>query len=254
MYLYIADDMPELIGKIKELKIIYRDKYLVAVNKPHGLLVHRTRISDEKNQFALQILRDQVDQHVFPAHRLDRKTSGVLLFALDQNMHRQMQLKFSLGKIQKKYLAIVRGFCEEDGIIDYPIKKENGTIAEALTRYKTIEQVEIDIPSGHHQTSRYSFVEIFPETGRMHQIRKHFAHINHPIIGDRPHGCHIQNRIFKSKWNITTMMLHADELKFQHPATNKEIKIKAILHNEFRETIRILGFDPHYNKSDSITL
>jgi tRNA pseudouridine65 synthase len=243
-----------LIAIIKELEIIYRDEYLVAVNKHHDLLVHRTRISDEKNLFALQMLRDQIGQHVFPAHRLDRKTSGVLLFALNQNIHRQMQLKFSSGEIKKKYLAIVRGYSAETGIIDYPVKKENGKLAEALTRYKTIEQVEIDIPSGNHQTSRYSLVEVIPETGRMHQIRKHFAHINHPIIGDRPHGCHIQNRLFKNKWDISTMMLHADELSFIHPVTDKEIKIKAILHNEFRETIRILGFDTQHYQLDSKTL
>jgi tRNA pseudouridine65 synthase len=111
--------------------------------------------------------------------------------------------------------------------------------------------VEIDIPSGPHQTSRYSLVEVFPETGRMHQIRKHFAHINHPILGDRPHGCHVQNRIFKHKWNITTMMLHAHELQFLHPVSKEEIRIKAILHNEFRETIRILGFHTQHNNKDS---
>ncbi len=231
-----------MILRSEELKIIYRDEYLVAVNKPPGLLVHRTRISDEKKFFALQILRDQIGQRVFPVHRLDRKTSGVLLFALDHEIHSQMQLKFSLGEVKKKYLAIVRGYCDDEGIIDYPLVKENGKMADATTRYKTVERVEIDVPSGPHITSRYSFVEIVPETGRMHQIRKHFAHIHHPIIGDRPHGCHIQNRIFKHKWNITSMMLHAKELQFIHPISNIEVEIKAILHNEFKETIRILGF------------
>ncbi len=242
MYFYKEKDTLELISEIKELEIIYRDEYLVAINKPHGLLVHRTRISDEKKLFALQILRDQLGQHVYPAHRLDRKTSGVLLFALEEDVNRQMQFKFSSGEVKKKYLAIVRGYTEDEGIIDYPVKKDNGKMAEALTRYKTLDKVEIDMPSGPYKTTRYSLVEIFPESGRMHQIRKHFAHINHPIIGDRPHGCHIQNRLLKSKWNITTMMLHAHELLFLHPVSYEEVKIKAILHNEFRETIRILGF------------
>ena len=148
-------------------------------------------------------------------------------------------------------MAIVRGYTEDEGIIDYPVKKHNGKLAEAITRYKTLDKVEIDMPSGPHQTSRYSLVEVFPETGRMHQIRKHFAHINHPILGDRPHGCHVQNRIFKHKWNITTMMLHAHELQFLHPVSKEEIRIKAILHNEFRETIRILGFHTQHNNKDS---
>lgn len=211
------------------------------------MLVHRTRISDEKHLFALQILRDQVGQHVFPVHRLDRKTSGVLLFALDQDTHRQMQLKFSTGQIQKKYLAIVRGFSEVEGVINHPVQKENGKKVDAVTRYRTIEKVEIDIPSGPHQTSRYSLVEVSPETGRMHQIRKHFAHINHPVIGDRPYGCHVQNRMFKKIWEIITMMLHASELLFIHPVYNNSVIIKAGLHNEFKETIRILGFIDQLN-------
>ena len=234
----------KLAGFTKELEIVFQDDYLVAINKPHGLLVHRTRLSDERNFFALQMLRNQIDQHVFPVHRIDRKTSGVLLFALDQDIHQKMQLKFSLGEVNKKYLAIVRGYCEDEGIIDYPVRKENGRLADAVTMYKTIEKVEVDIPMGPHKTSRYSFVEAFPKTGRMHQIRRHFAHINHPIIGDRPHGCQIQNRLFKNKWNMTTMMLHADELLFLHPVTNVNMKIKATLHNDFKETIRILGFRP----------
>ncbi len=234
-----------LISIIKELEIIYQDEYLVAVNKPHGLLVHRTKLSNERNLFALQILRDQLNRHVFPVHRLDRKTSGVLLFALDQDNNRQMQLNFSLGEVNKKYLAIVRGYCNEEGIINYPVRKENGRLAEALTIFNTIEKVEIDIPSGPHRTSRYSLVEVFPKTGRMHQIRMHFSHISHPIIGDRPHGCQIQNRLFKNKWNMTSMMLHAEELSFSHPVSGEKMKIKAALHNEFKETIRILGFRPH---------
>ncbi len=234
----------KLAGFTKELEIVFQDDYLVAINKPHGLLVHRTRLSDERNFFALQMLRNQIDQHVFPVHRIDRKTSGVLLFALDQDINKNMQLKFSHGEVNKKYLAIVRGYCEDEGIIDHPVRKENGKLSAAVTMYKTIEKVEIDIPRGPHKTSRYSLVEAFPKTGRMHQIRRHFAHINHPIIGDRPHGCQIQNRLFKNKWNMTTMMLHADELLFLHPVTNVNMKIKATLHNDFKETIRILGFRP----------
>ncbi len=234
----------KLIGFTKELEIVFQDDYLVAINKPHGLLVHRTRLSDERNLFALQMLRDQLQKHVFPVHRLDRKTSGILLFALDQDINKKMQLKFSRGEVNKKYLAIVRGYCEDEGIIDHPVRKENGRLADAVTMYKTIAKVEVDIPMGPHKTSRYSLVEVIPKTGRIHQIRKHFAHINHPIISDRPHGCQIQNRLFKNKWNMTTMMLHADELLFLHPVTNVNMKIKATLHNDFKETIRILGFRP----------
>jgi len=226
-----------------ELDIIFRDNFIIAINKPHGLLVHRTKIADEQEYFALQILRDQIGNYVYLNHRLDRKTAGVLLFALDKNSHRKMQEQFSRGDVAKKYLAIVRGYSDDKGKIDHPIKKENGKLAEALTLYKTIDRIELDIPLGMHKTSRYSLVEIIPKTGRMHQIRKHFSHINHPIIGDRPYGCNKQNKLFKERWGITTMMLHALQIEFKHPINDKTIKIKAPLQEDFSKTIRILGFN-----------
>ena len=229
-----------LISFTKELEVIFQDDYLVAINKPHGLLVHRTRLSDERNFFALQMLRDQLQKYVFPVHRLDRKTSGILLFALDQDINKKMQLKFSRGEVNKKYLAIVRGYCEDEGIIDHPVRKENGKPAAAVTMYKTIEKVEIDIPRGPHKTSRYSLVEVIPKTGRMHQIRKHFAHINHPIIGDRPHGCNKQNKLFKEKFGLMTMMLHACELDFLHPVSGEQTILPASLHSEFKRMIKTL--------------
>lgn len=226
----------------KELEIIYRDEYLVAVNKPPGLLVHRTKLSNEKESFALQMVRNQIEQHVYPVHRLDRKTSGVLLFALDKDIHRQMQLKFSLCEVDKRYLAIVRGYCEGEGIIDYPIRKENGVMVDAITMYKNIAKVEIDFQIGPHRTSRYSLVKVFPKTGRMHQIRKHFRHIDHPIIGDRPHGCNKQNKFFKEEFDLMTMLLHAYQLRFHHPVRGKPINLKAQLHIEFDRMIKVLCF------------
>ncbi len=158
------------------------------------------KIANDASEFALQILRDQLNQHVFPCHRLDRKTSGVLLFAKDEMTNRIMQRKFAEGQVSKKYVAIVRGYTNDKGIIDYPLKKEGvGTVQEAVTAYNTLQQTEMEIPFSGKSTSRYSLVEIEPLTGRMHQIRKHFAHIFHPIIGDRPHGCNKQNKLFKDK-------------------------------------------------------
>lgn len=224
-----------------QLEIIYQDDNLVAINKPHGLLVHRTSIASDAKEFALQILRDQLNQHVFPCHRLDRKTSGVLLFALDEETNSLMQQKFALGLVQKKYLAIVRGFTNDKGIIDYPLKKDNDVLQEAVTEYKTLDQTEIEIPFADKLTSRYALVEVEPLTGRMHQIRKHFAHIFHPIIGDRPHGCNKQNKLFKEKWDMTTMMLHASSITFDHPISNQKTSITASLSNEFRRTLKLLS-------------
>jgi len=226
-----------------ELEIIYQDDQLVAINKPHGLLVHRTNIATDVSEFALQLLRDQLGKHVYPCHRLDRKTSGVLLFALDEATNSLMQKKFAEGLVQKKYLAIVRGYTNDKGIIDYPLKKDDTLLQEAVTAYKTLDRTELEIPFSGKSTSRFSLVEIEPLTGRMHQIRKHFAHIFHPIIGDRPHGCNKQNKLFKEKWNMISMMMHATSLSFDHPVNEKEIIIKSHPSNEFLRTYKFLNFN-----------
>ncbi|GAB3337144.1 tRNA pseudouridine(65) synthase TruC [Marivirga atlantica] len=225
------------------LDIIYQDEQLVAINKPHGLLVHRSKIAAEADVFALQLLRDQLGQKVYPVHRIDRKTSGILLFALSEEMDKSMKQLFAEKQVGKTYLAIVRGFTEDKGTIDYALRKENGQLQEAVTHYRTLQRTEIAVPFGKHNTSRYSLLEVKPETGRMHQIRKHMAHINHPIIGDRPHGCNKQNKLFKEKWQMDKMMLHAKELNFTHPTSNKAVNIKADISSEFERTLEFLSFE-----------
>src|SRR5690606_854269 len=126
--------------------------------------------------------------------------------------------------------------------IDYPLRKENGVLQEAITEYTTLSRTELDVPFGKHATIRYSLVEARPQTGRMHQIRKHFAHILHPIIGDRPHGCNKQNRFFKEKWAMETMLLHASSLSFEHPVENRSVIIHAPLQEEFLRMREVLGF------------
>lgn len=223
-----------------ELEIIYRDKYLVAINKPHGLLVHRSKYADDAKVFALQELRNQLGQFVYPCHRIDRKTSGVLLFSLDEKTNSIVQQQFSNNQIAKKYLAIVRGYTDDEGIIDYVLVNEKGKLQEAVTNYKTIKRSEIDVAFGKFNTSRYSLVEAYPQTGRYHQIRKHFDHIFHPIIADRPNGCNKQNRLFKERWNMTTMMLHAAEISFTHPVFNSSVNIRAGVSSEFKRVMGIM--------------
>lgn len=219
------------------LDILFEDEDLVAINKPNGLLVHRTKIARDADEFAMQMLRDQIDIHVYPCHRLDRKTSGVLLFAKSEEVNCKMQEAFMNQQVSKKYWAIVRGFTEDSGKIDYDLKRDDGKIQSAITHYKTIAKIEIDLPFGKHSTSRYSLVEVTPETGRMHQIRKHFAHIFHPIIGDRPHGCNKQNKLFLEKFGLTEMMLHAKEISFQHPLKDEKVVITAPLRSSFKKTL-----------------
>ncbi|MBO3697607.1 pseudouridine synthase [Roseivirga sp. E12] len=224
------------------LEILYQDDYLVAINKPHGLLVHRSHIATNTDTFAVQELRNQLDKHVYPAHRLDRKTSGVLLFALDKQVLPKLQVQFAEHSIEKTYWAILRGYTEETGTIDYALTNDKGKSQDAVTHYSTLQKTEIDVPFGKHDTSRYSLVEAKPTTGRMHQLRKHFAHILHPIIGDRPHGCNKQNKLFLEKWNMNTMLLHAKSLLLEHPVTKQPLLIEAKLQSEFMRMTETLGF------------
>ncbi len=221
------------------LEILFQDDALIAINKPHGLLVHRSPIAADASEFAIQLLRDQIGQKVFPVHRLDRKTSGVLLFALNDEVNRMMQEAFRTKKVSKKYLALVRGFTAESGTIDYALTNDDGKTQDALTHYKTLETVDIPVPFGTQSSSRYSLVEVVPETGRMHQIRKHFAHIFHPIVGDRPHGCNKQNKLFLEKWVMNTMLLHAQEITFMHPISHKSVTIQAEMHTEFKRMLAL---------------
>lgn len=222
------------------LEIVYRDKYSIAINKPHGLLVHKTSIAKDAKFFALQELRNQIDQHVYTVHRLDRKTSGVLLFALNENTQKFLSKQFRDRLVVKEYISLVRGFVEDQGNIDYPLVNSKGVKQEAITSFETLERYEIPVPLGKHTTSRYSLLKIKPLTGRMHQIRKHMAHIFHPIIGDRPHGCNKQNKMWKEKWNMDTMLLHANELTVITESDKSAVKINAKLSNQFKSVLSFL--------------
>lgn len=215
------------------LPILYQSAELVAINKPHGLLVHRSPIASDASEFAVQTLRDQLGQRVYPVHRLDRKTGGILLFALSESMNSTMQQQFMKGDVHKTYLAIVRGYTPDEQEINYPLRRDDGIEQDAFTHLKTLQRTEIPLPFGNHATSRYSLVELTPTTGRMHQLRKHMAHILHPIIGDRPHGCNKQNKLFKNHFEMNTMLLHAQYISFTHPITAEVITITAPWQTEF---------------------
>ncbi len=223
------------------LEIIYQDEFMVVINKPHGLLVHRSTIASDVQEFALQKLRDQIQQKVYPVHRLDRKTSGLLLFGLSSEAARKIQIQLEQSETRKKYLAIVRGYFPDTIEVDYALTNDRGKLQEAFTSFKTVSRSELEIPMGNFSTSRYSLIEAYPKTGRMHQIRKHLNHLRHPIIGDRPHGCNKQNKLFKERWNMITMLLHAQEFDIKHPITNEKLSLKAPLFQPFNEMINTLN-------------
>ena len=223
------------------LPIIFQDQYFVAINKPHNLLVHRSPIAAEESVFALQLLRDQLGQWVSPCHRIDRKTSGVLLFALDKEADKLVKKQFEAHLVQKKYLALVRGYLPETGTNNRPLAKENGDLQEAITHYRCLQQVELNIEVSKYPTSRYSLAEVMPETGRMHQIRRHFAQLRHYLIGDKTHGECKHNKMFEDRFGLNTMLLHASELSFIHPITNEPVYLQAKMNDEFTAILKAIG-------------
>jgi tRNA pseudouridine65 synthase len=222
------------------LEILYEDKWIIAINKPAGLLVHRSSIATNTDVYALQLLRDQVGHHVYPIHRLDRKTSGVLLFAKDKSFVQKIQASLSSEISTKTYYAIVRGYFPNEINVDYDLTNDKGKTQNAITDFKLISTTEIDLPFGKFNTSRYSLIKAQPRTGRMHQIRKHLNHLRHPIIGDRPHGCNKQNKLFLEKWSLTKMLLHAIKIEIEHPYLGQEITISSPLPQHFNQTIENL--------------
>ncbi|WP_192867857.1 tRNA pseudouridine(65) synthase TruC [Thaumasiovibrio subtropicus] len=220
------------------LDILYQDEHYVAVNKPAGMLVHRSWLDRHETQFVMQTLRDQIGQHVFPLHRLDRPTSGVLLFGLSSEAANKMMPVFAEHRLTKTYHAVVRGWITQGDRLDYPLKEELDKIADkqtqqdkapqdAVTVYAPLARVEVPIATGRYETSRYCLVRMLPETGRKHQLRRHMHHLSHHIIGDVNHGDGRHNRVFRQHYDCHRLMLHASRLVFTHPYTEQKVDIYA---------------------------
>lgn len=224
------------------LPILYEDEHIIAVNKPAGIFVHPTHLDAKAGPSVMDIVRDHCGHYVFAAHRLDRKTTGVLLFAKNQEVHSLLNKEFENRAVHKKYLAILRGFVNDEILIDYPLANTKNKMQEAVTKLQCLSRAEIDLPHGQFPTSRYSFATLTPLTGRMHQLRRHMAHIRHPILGDRPYGCNKQNRLLLENFGLQDLMLHASYLAFTHPATKKFIEIFCPVHDEFGRMLGLLGF------------
>ena len=231
------------------LPIIFRDDYLVAINKPSGLLVHRSEIDRHETRFALQLVRDQIGQIVYPVHRLDKPTSGVLVFALSPELAKKMGDIFFQQRLEKTYLALVRGHAPREIIVDHPLKEELDRYADkkartdkpaqqAITRIKTVAQIEFPFSIDKYPCTRYSLVKCTPETGRKHQIRRHLKHISHPIIGDAKHGKGAHNRFFEETFHCGGLMLAATELQFIHPITGAPVTLIAPLEEKFLRILR----------------
>ena len=244
-----------------ELEILYQDDYLVCINKPSGLLVHKSMIDRHEIYFAMKMLRDQIGQWVYPIHRLDKPTSGVLLFALDKETAKLMSEQFREKTTKKTYICVVRGYTEPSGLIDHALKekldkiadkdtKEDKEAQEAVTEYETLDSVELDFAVGRYDKTRYSLVKVKPQTGRKHQIRRHMKHISHHILGDTKYGRGEHNIFVREKFNCHRLLLHALSLEFKHPYTHETMLIDAKLDETFNS---ILGsFFPQHTTQNSL--
>lgn len=225
------------------LDILYDDPHFVAINKPPGVLVHRTRISED-TVFVLQTLRDQIGTSVYIIHRLDRATSGVLILGKSSADAESLAEHFREKTIEKKYWAIVRGWTDDQGTVDYAVRdqdKPGAAFLPAVTHYRTLGRSEVPHAIGtKYPTARFSLVEVLPETGRRHQIRKHFAHILHPVIGDKRHGDNKHNTYFEKTLLLPRMFLHARQLTFRHPVTGEPVCIQAPMDALFEKTLGLL--------------
>ncbi|MGL1901476.1 MAG: pseudouridine synthase [Fibrobacterales bacterium] len=204
--------------------ILYHDEHMVAMYKPPGILVHRSALSTD-TVTVLQLLRDQLGQKLYPVHRLDRPTSGVLLFGLSSEAARELSLLFRYGKIEKTYEALVRGWVDT-GVIDKPLLNERGDeYLEAQTEFRLITKYELPIPMGQHESVRYAHVACLPKTGRMHQIRRHMKSFFHPIVGDTAYGEGRHNTLFRERFDTHRLMLNATSISFTHWESNQKISI-----------------------------
>jgi tRNA pseudouridine65 synthase len=236
------------------LDILYRDDHLVAINKPSGLLVHRSNIDRHETRFALQLLRDQIGRRVFPLHRLDKPTSGVLLFALDAASAREVGLQFERNEIDKRYVAVVRGWPPETGVIDHPLSRQfddygrrvsaasADTALPALTEYRRLASADFPAAVDRHPTSRYALMMLTPHSGRQHQLRRHLKHIAHPIIGDTTWGKGLHNRFFQERFGCQRLLLACAHLSLRHPHDGRLLSIEAPLDDSFSSVLGALGW------------
>ena len=232
------------------LTVLYRDDRLVAIDKPSGWLVHRSNLDRHETRILVQALRDQLDRHVHPVHRLDKGTSGVLLFALDSDTARVLGQQFEHNEVRKRYLAVVRGWPAEHGVIDHPLKPERdeygdaprGEAQAALTEYCRLASADFPVAVDRYPTARYALMALEPHTGRRHQLRRHMKHIAHPIIGDATHGKGVHNRFFQTQFGCHRLLLACTDIHFRHPETGQSLQLKAPVGDQFASVITQLGW------------
>jgi tRNA pseudouridine65 synthase len=226
-------DAERVVEEEEGLPILFEDDDLVVVNKPSGLLVHRGWGRDSR--VAMTMVRDMLGKYVYPSHRLDRPTSGALVFALSKESARFLAQAFEHRTVEKRYLALVRGVTPEAGIMDSQVpKKPKGERVDAETHFRRLWVFE----------DRYSLVEAMPKTGRLHQIRRHLRHITHPLIGDVNYGSGEHNRLFRERFDLHRLALHAHFLAFEHPTSGERVEVRAPLPEDLLRPLEAMHMPP----------
>ncbi len=241
-----------------ELDILYEDDALIAVNKPSGLLVHPSWIAPRRTPHCVGMIKRYLNgATVHTIHRLDRATSGVILFGKQKEASRLMNEAFAERRVRKTYLCVVRGYADEEDVIDHALKlkydkqddrrtRQDKPAQDAVTAYRRLATVELPIPIGQYPAARYSLVECKPHTGRKHQIRRHMKHIFHPIVGDSKHGDGRHNTLWRDNFGLQRLLLMATELSFHHPLTGEHITLKAPVAPEVDQLLQPFGWQDCY--------
>src|SRR5687768_8838531 len=226
----------------EQLPVLFEDACLAVINKPAGLMVHDSKLARGETDFAADRLREQFGRQIFLVHRLDRATSGCLLLAFDRDTASALGKTLMSREVEKDYLAVCRGWPEEDFVVDHPLDGGPGKPVKkpATTRFRRLATAELDIPSAGFETSRYALLLATPETGRFRQIRRHLKHVSHHLIGDTSHGDGRHNRAFRML-GIHRMLLHAQRLAFVHPGDGTRIEVVAPLDAEFERALALFG-------------
>lgn len=227
-----------------ELELLYIDEHLIVVDKPAGIAVHRSNLVGADDDYVIDRLRRQVAGPLNLAHRLDRATSGVLLVARSTAVAAELGRQLMERKVEKSYLAVVRGWPAESGTIDHPLTGASmkGTPKEARTHWRRLATVELPIEMGRYPQQRYALLDVEPETGRYQQIRRHFAHASHHLVGDTTHGRGDHNRLFRMHYGMHRLLLHAWRLRFAHPVDGRPMALTAPVDASWTRALTGLGW------------
>ncbi|WP_250884067.1 tRNA pseudouridine(65) synthase TruC [Glaciecola sp. XM2] len=240
-----------ILFDVTQISIVFQDEHLIVAHKPPGLLVHRSPIDKRETQFLMQMVRDQIGQYVYPVHRLDKPTSGLLILALNSHVARLMSQALEAHKVDKTYIALVRGYVNEPQIIDYPLVEQLDKMTDdlnkqneaksAITHIEPLARIELPFAVARYNTGRFSLMKLMPQTGRKHQLRRHMAHLRHPIVGDTTHGDGKQNRYASIHMHIDRLALCSTQLQFAHPVTGEMLNVKTTLDTSMQKVSELIA-------------